>query len=384
LFDSIDNPDNLNSNSLNAYNNNNNNNNISGVQPLILGQNLVPNPIITPYISTQQSPLQAQYQSLLQAIPPQIQAQPLPGVILVPNPANSSFQLQQVPQFIPIQIQPPPASIQAHSISTSQQQQPSMIYPEQHMQPIQPMFYNQPFSLANYPSQNYYNQPNDFATDAYEYQAYESFQNQGQMNEKRNQHHHHQHQQQNSPKQNIYSNKNNNTNNSLNNRVQRANKLFKANNYSNNLDNETNSLSSNIHSIDSYNEDEMADLNNDFVSFKVDDDVYMQQAKNKDDLNEDLKRQQVWKKLQKANRDKHNSGSKQKKQLTISSLPPVNKGAIKKLQAENKKPEINYLEKNIEALKNKENLSHRYPEKTYGNLHGKNINTRFKNLNGYF
>ncbi len=45
-----------------------------------------------------------------------------------------------------------------------------------------------------------------------------------------------------------------------------------------------------------------------------------------------------------------------------------------------RKPESNHLERNIEAIKNKENLTHRYPEKKYELVHGKNLSQRFKNL----
>ena len=77
-----------------------------------------------------------------------------------------------------------------------------------------------------------------------------------------------------------------------------------------------------------------------------------------------------------ANRDFQNGG-----------LPPValKPPSYKKPQQSDmrKNPsEPNYLEKNKEAIKNKENLSHRYPDKKYENVHGKNIDQRIKRING--
>ncbi len=105
---------------------------------------------------------------------------------------------------------------------------------------------------------------------------------------------------------------------------------------------------------------------------------------------EDLKRQQVWNKLQKANKDvKRRSDSR-----TKNGLPPVSNNlnasqtSVKSNQPGQTKrvivvkpavkPDNNHIERNVEIIRNKENLVHRYPEKKYEVVYGKNIEARIK------
>ena len=107
---------------------------------------------------------------------------------------------------------------------------------------------------------------------------------------------------------------------------------------------------------------------------------------------EDIKRQQVWNKLQKANRDsiknKGRSDSRNK-----NSLPPVGSQTTDNRQQQNgaknqkvtKKevqPQNNHIERNVEIIKNKENLIHRYPEKKYEVVYGKNLKGRVQDIKG--
>lgn len=108
---------------------------------------------------------------------------------------------------------------------------------------------------------------------------------------------------------------------------------------------------------------------------------------------EDIKRQQVWNKLQKANRDsiknKGRSDSRNK-----NSLPPVGANgnqqlngkqasSVKKnVKKEPQQPQNNHIERNVEIIKNKENLIHRYPEKKYEVVYGKNLKGRVQDIKG--
>ncbi len=109
---------------------------------------------------------------------------------------------------------------------------------------------------------------------------------------------------------------------------------------------------------------------------------------------EDLKRQQVWNKLQKANKDvKRRSDSRTKNglppvtnnlnasQISVkSNQPTTNKKVIVVKPAI--KPNNNHIERNVEIIRNKENLVHRYPEKKYEAVYGKNIEARVKTIHG--
>ena len=109
----------------------------------------------------------------------------------------------------------------------------------------------------------------------------------------------------------------------------------------------------------------------------------------------------MWNKLQKTNKDiksKARSDSKSK------GLPPVSinvynsQGSQSNVVNNNTKPlpvrkapsitkptkkdESNHIERNVEIIKNKENLVHRYPEKKYEVVYGKNLSSRVKNIQG--
>lgn len=104
--------------------------------------------------------------------------------------------------------------------------------------------------------------------------------------------------------------------------------------------------------------------------------------------------QSVWRKLQQNAANKKNSGGQKKPSSSTNNLVgssfgtenrrPNKTGASSQqmnadekkktpMMAENRKNEPNYLQKNKEAIRNKENLSHRYLEKKYQILHGKNL-----------
>jgi hypothetical protein len=136
------------------------------------------------------------------------------------------------------------------------------------------------------------------------------------------------------------------------------------------------------------------ELTNEFTTLKVIDKNSNKNNNNNNNNNdtsdEDLKRQEVWNKLQNANRKETKSNGSQSK---MNGLPPVvsSKSVIKQQQQhqqqkpsqsvmEQKRMEANFLEKNVEAIKNKENLTHRYPEKKYEAFYGKNMGARVKNF----
>ncbi len=293
---------------------------------------------------------QQQQQPALQASPIHFQQQVIPyqniqpaPLFVIPSPTgnplpliNSSFQ---APQFIPIPIQ----------------QTPNMYYQE-------PLFYNQAYPM-NFPGalpNNYFNPISNDYNDPYQQNQYQQdlYNNRQPIPP---------------PQQSQqYQNNNPNTNNGFHSSgskfetqpLQPPVPVPRSNNYS-----KLNSHQSNeSYEDESYTGEE---FNNDFNGLKLND----KRNANNDD---ELKQQEVWNKL----KEKH-SGNMGKKKAP-SGLPPVaNKtSSNKKLNGE-KKPESNYLEKNIEALRNKENLIHRYPEKKYENVHGKNISNRVKLIQQY-
>lgn len=114
-----------------------------------------------------------------------------------------------------------------------------------------------------------------------------------------------------------------------------------------------------------------------------------------DEDDDESKGQQVWQRLQKAAANKNSGGGGTKKRQPNSvggsgfgssnSNHSLNGTNVSRnngngFQVNNKKPplpakpELNYIEKNMEAIRNKENLTHRYPEKKYEIVHGKNLN----------
>lgn len=105
---------------------------------------------------------------------------------------------------------------------------------------------------------------------------------------------------------------------------------------------------------------------------------------------DESKGQKVWQKLQRAAATKNSGGGGKKRaqqnngvgsglgsSTSNQSLNGMNNrpnnGVVKKPPLPDRKNEPNYLEKNMEAIKNKENLTHRYPEKKYEIVHGKNL-----------
>lgn len=128
------------------------------------------------------------------------------------------------------------------------------------------------------------------------------------------------------------------------------------------------------------------DLNNEFNNLSVYDKNY--QNKRADEEDDDSKGQQVWQKLQKQAANKNSGGGKKRlpqnnsvgsgfgSSNSLNGNGKMNNGqnsVNKKPPLPDRKPEPNYLEKNIEALRNKENLTHRYPEKKYEIVHAKNL-----------
>lgn len=103
-----------------------------------------------------------------------------------------------------------------------------------------------------------------------------------------------------------------------------------------------------------------------------------------DDQEDEMKRAQVWNRLQKsrqesvgkrASRNSNKNGGGGNASRASGSLPPP---APKQTPSS----DVNYLEKNIEAIRNKENLSHRFPEKKYQALYSKFYKNKGNNSNG--
>ena len=83
---------------------------------------------------------------------------------------------------------------------------------------------------------------------------------------------------------------------------------------------------------------------------------------------DEQKRQQVWDKLQKANKDiksKNNNNNS-----VLSRKPPLNK-TPRMPQQPPIKPSQDFIDSNINAIRHKENLGHRYPPKSYEKLQTK-------------
>ncbi len=276
-------------------------------------------------------------------------------LFVLPSP-TSSFQYQQ-PQFIPIPVGPPP-----------QTQQANMYYPE----PLQPLFYNTAYPLNTYPpANNYYNnnQPNEYLNDPYQQQYQQPDLYNRSILQQQQQQQFQQQQQQHQQRQN-----NPNYGTKYDAQPLQPPPIPQPRNLANNNNNNYSQYSNESYEQDSP-QDDLEENDNQI-----------------NDEDEDMKRQQVWNKLRKANKevkDKHsgvkkapssipnsnygnNSSSNKSNTNSSSKKPPKPESSIKK-------PENNYLEKNIEAIKNKENLTHRYPEKKYEVVHGKNLSQRFKN-----
>ena len=311
-----------------------------------------------------QQPVLQFSQPIVQQFPQPVPQQYPPSVFVLPSPTsnnipivNSSLQFQPPNQLIPVPIQQAPQGIQLIP------QQANMYYPE----PLQPMFYNTAYPLnltGTYTNNNsYFPQQNDLINDPYQYQSSQDQFNQDQY----------QRQKQFSNRNGIYSSGSKYDAQPL----QAPVPVPRGGNKNYNPLSQQSNESFDRNSPDSYNGDEN-ELNNEFGLMKV----YDNSKHPNSNMNEDdIKRQQVWNKLQQANKEK--SAHKHKKGNS-NGLPPVGSKVFNKKPptgSQIPKPENNYLEKNIEAIKNKENLQHRYPEKKYENVHGKNLSSRAKKAN---
>jgi hypothetical protein len=329
---------------------------------------------------TQYQPVQA-LQTFTSAQPFQF---PQGGIFLIPSPTanalvNSQSQFQFQPNQQQLNQQPQPSN----ALQVIPQQNPSTMF---YQEPIQPMFYNTayPLNLAGGGgggggvSSNYYPQQTDYISDPYNFQSTDELTTQYKLQKQRQ----------------LYTNRNNGIKYDAqplvppsqvnNNNIPQA--QYRGGNNNNNFKSNYNPLSQQSsdsfegdNSPESYNADEN-DLNNEFGSLKIQDD--------------DFTKAQMWKKLQQANREaaKDKSGKKNNKNVNrdfqngglppVALKPPSYKKPAQSEAARKNTSEPNYLEKNREAIKNKENLSHRYPDKKYENVHGKNIDQRIKRING--
>lgn len=316
----------------------------------------------------QPPPLHSQYQPV-QSLQPFTSAQPFQfpqgGIFLIPSPTANAL-VNSTSQF---QFQQQQPSNNSQALQVIPQQNPTMFYQE----PIQPMFYNTayPLNLAG-GSNSYYPQQTDYISDPYNYQSTDELTTQYKLQKQRQ----------------LYSNRNNGIKydaqplvppTQMN--VPQAQHRGNNNNFKSNynpLSQQSSDSFEGDNSPESYNADEN-EMSNEFGSLKIQDDDYT--------------KAQMWKKLQQANREaaKEKSGKSKNKNANRDfqngGLPPValKPPSYKKPQQSDmrKNPsEPNYLEKNKEAIKNKENLSHRYPDKKYENVHGKNIDQRIKRING--
>ena len=82
---------------------------------------------------------------------------------------------------------------------------------------------------------------------------------------------------------------------------------------------------------------------------------------------DEMKRQQVWDKLQKTNKDIKSKNNNNNNNV-LSKKPPLNKTPR---NAPVKQNHTDYIDSNISAIRNKENIGHRYPPKSYENLQNK-------------
>jgi hypothetical protein len=129
---------------------------------------------------------------------------------------------------------------------------------------------------------------------------------------------------------------------------------------------------------DPTNYDDYADINPNFDELNANTDPNTTDPQDNEDKN-----QQVWDKLQRANKEIKKNSGKPKIMSRGSSLNK--KSAYKPPQPPPPVPrrpdEPNYLEKNKVFIKNKENLSHRYTEKSYEQIMARQQS--LKNKNGY-
>jgi hypothetical protein len=140
--------------------------------------------------------------------------------------------------------------------------------------------------------------------------------------------------------------------------------------YNNNNNNNNNSNYNNGYNNNQYDQDEQ---NNQYDD--GDDQNQYDEQEQHDEENEDMKQQQIWNRLQKSREESVKKKGKSTGRNN-GGLPPT----VPKRQAPPKieQERVNFLEKNIESIRNKENLSHRYPEKKYETLYGKFYKHRAK------
>lgn len=288
-------------------------------------------------LQQQQQQIQQQQQQHQQQFFP-YQGQP---VIYLQSPTsqpivNSSLQLNPPPQFIPINFQP------------------AQLIPQQNMfyqEPVQPMFYNTAYPLiqnANYQNGNFYGQ--DEYGNSFQQQPYQILENRSLQN----------------VPQNVTGTRYDAQPLQPPVPVPRSNK---------NISQQSNNDSYEMNTP----EPDETELNNEFNQMRVNDN----QSNNEQNMVErsDSRAQEYWVKLQKAKESRDKNSGLKKKMGSSNTLPSV--GSYKSVT---KKPPLpngtNFLEKNIESIRNKENLMHRYPEKKYEYVHGKNVTERLKNVQG--
>lgn len=290
-------------------------------QPLIENQYI---------LQQQQQQLQQQQQ---QYFP--YQGQP---VIVLQSPTtqpivNSSLQLNPPAQFIPISFQP------------------AQLLPQQNMfyqEPVQPMFYNTAYPLIQnpgYQNANFYSQ--DEYGNSFQQQPYQILENRNLQ----------------TVPQSVTGTRYDAQPLQPPASVPRSNK---------NISQQSNNDSYEMNTP----EPDESELNNEFNQMRL---TNNQSNDEQNFERSDSRAQEYWVKLQKAKeaRDK-NSGLK-KKIGSSNTLPSVGsyKGVSKKPPLPNG---TNFLEKNIDSIRNKENLMHRYPEKKYEVVHGKNVSERLKHV----
>ena len=290
------------------------------------------------------------------------------GIFLIPSPSSNAL-VNSTPQF-QFLSQPAPNQQALQVVTQQQQPQPptNMFYQE----PIQPLFYNTAYPLNLAGTSNYYPQQTDYISDPYNYQSTDELTAQYKLQKQRQ----------------LLSNRTNGAGTKYDAQPlvppshaaqpRGAPQTYKSN-YNPLSQQSSDSFEGGVdnNSPESYNADENELMSHELGSLKIQDDDYT--------------KAQMWNKLQQANRDagKEKSGKKKNgaamRDFQNGGLPPValKPPSYKKPPpSEPRKNEPNYLEKNKEAIKNKENLSHRYPDKKYENVHGKNINQRIKRIQG--
>lgn len=244
------------------------------------------------------------------------------------------------------------------------QQQQQQIYPQQQQQIYQQqqqqnMFYQQPLLLnssypLNLPNTNYYS--NDYQNDANAYDA-QPIPQPRKLNQ--NQYQQHIIQQ----KANLASQQ---SNRSFDSSVKQLNSPTSFDGDNEELGKDDSVL---IRAYESQKKDKVSSS-----SQPQQHQLQQQQVHSSNKHEDDLKRQQIWDKLQRANKDIRTKNSSQ---VNTARKPPTgqnNTGRKRNAPGSFLPPEqlgSNFIESNVNAIKNKENLIHRYPLKTYEVMHKK-------------